>query len=196
MTIFIVLAIASYLLGSIPFGYIIPKLHGVDIRTIGSKATSTTNVSRALGWRWALLSGLLDVVKGFVPAYLAVSLLSNEWQIITVCLLPVVGHVFPVWLKFKGGKGAAPYFGATLVLVGLKFFLLSFLIWILAVLITKIMSLSNIIYPWALAALIYFYFPFYYFIYAVIGAVLITIALRENIVRLIKGVEPKMPFKW
>jgi len=196
MEVFILLAVFAYLLGSIPFGYIIPKLHGVDIRTIGSKATSTTNVSRALGWRWALLSGLLDVVKGFIPAYLAVLYLSNEWQIIAVCLLPVIGHVFPVWLKFKGGRGATPYFGATLVLVGLKFFLLSFIIWILAVIFTRIMSLSNIIYPWILAVLIYFFFPFHYFIYGILGALLITIALRENIKRLIQGVEPKVSFKW
>lgn len=195
MTNFIWLSIFAYLLGSIPFGYIIPKLKGIDIRTIGSKATSTTNVSRALGWRWALLSGALDVIKGVVPALLALKYLTNEWQIIIVCLLPVVGHVFPIWLKFKGGKGAAPFFGATLVLIGPKF-ILFFLIWILILVVIKIMSLTNILFPWILAIILFFYAPFTYFIYSVLGAILITLALRENIKRLIQGVEPKVAFKW
>jgi glycerol-3-phosphate acyltransferase PlsY len=192
---FIILAIVAYLFGSIPFGYIIPKMKGIDIRTIGSKATSTTNVSRALGWRWAVLSGALDVIKGVIPALLAISYLTNEWQIIIVCLMPVVGHVFPVWLKFKGGKGAAPFFGATIVLIG-PIFLLYFLIWILVLVILRIMSLTNILFPWILAILLLLFFPFSYFVYGILGAALITIALRENIKRLIKGVEPKVAFKW
>lgn len=195
MTNFLLLSILAYLLGSIPFGYIIPKLKGIDIRTIGSKATSTTNVSRALGWRWAILSGALDVIKGVIPAYLAVKYLNNDWQIITVCLLPVLGHVFPIWLKFKGGKGAAPFFGATLVLIGPKF-VLFFLIWILILIIFRIMSLTNILFPWVLAIILFFYFPYVYFVYGVLGAALITLALRENIKRLIKGVEPKVAFRW
>jgi glycerol-3-phosphate acyltransferase PlsY len=195
MTNFILLAILAYLLGSIPFGYIIPKLKGIDIRTIGSKATSTTNVSRALGWRWAILSGALDVIKGVIPAYLALKYLNNDWQIITVCLLPVLGHVFPIWLKFKGGKGAAPFFGATLVLIGPKF-VLFFLIWILILILVRIMSLTNILFPWILAIILFFYFPYTYFVYGILGAILITIALRENIKRLVKGVEPKVAFRW
>ncbi len=193
---FIILSIIAYLIGSIPFGFLIPKMHGVDIRTIGSKATSTTNVSRALGWRWALLSGVLDVVKGFIPAYLAVIFLSNIWMIVFVCLMPTVGHIFPVWLKFKGGKGASTYFGATIALITIKWFIIFFLIWLLLVFITRIMSLSNVIFPWFMAVMLYIYFPFPYFIYGVLSAMLITFALRGNISRLLNGTEPKVSFKW
>jgi glycerol-3-phosphate acyltransferase PlsY len=193
---FIILSIIAYLFGSIPFGFLIPKVNGVDIRTIGSKATSTTNVSRALGWRWALLTGVLDVVKGFIPAYLAVIFLSNIWMIIFVCLLPTVGHVFPIWLKFKGGKGASTYFGATLALITFKWFILFFLIWLLLVFATRIMSLSNLIFPWFMAVMLGIFFPFPYFIYGVLSAMLITFALRGNISRLLKGTEPKVSFKW
>jgi acyl phosphate:glycerol-3-phosphate acyltransferase len=194
---FILLALFAYLLGSIPFGFIIPKMKGVDIRTIGSKATSTTNVSRALGWRWAILSGALDVIKGIIPAYLALSYLTNEWEIILVCLLPAVGHVFPVWLNFKGGKGAAPFFGATAMLIGIKIFLTFFIIWILILLVIRIMSLTNIVFPWILSALFYaLHYPAPYFVYAILAGLVIAVAMRENIKRLIDGTEPRVVFKW
>jgi glycerol-3-phosphate acyltransferase PlsY len=196
MYTFILLAILAYLLGSVPFGYLIPKLKGIDIRTIGSKATSTTNVSRALGWRWAALSGVLDFLKGVLPTYLAITYLTNPWQIIFVALLPVVGHVFPVWLKFKGGKGAAPYFGACTVLVGVKVFIVFFIVWLLLVAIIRIMSLANLVFPIIFAAYLFLYAPTPYFIYGFISIFLIAFALRENIKRLIAGTEPKIPLKW
>jgi glycerol-3-phosphate acyltransferase PlsY len=174
----------------------IAKIRGVDVRTIGSKSTSTTNVSRALGWRWGVVSAILEFSKGVIPALLALYYLTNEWQIIIVCLLPVLGHIFPIWLKFKGGKGAAPFFGAVAVLIGLKFFLIFLIIWLLIVFITRIMSLTNIIFPWILSALLLIFFPFSYFVYGVLGSILIMFALRENIKRLRQGVEPKVSFKW
>jgi glycerol-3-phosphate acyltransferase PlsY len=192
----VLLSIFAYLLGSIPFGFIIPKIKGIDIRTIGSKATSATNVSRALGWRWGLLSGGLDIFKGAIPSYLALNYLTNGWQIIGVSLLPVFGHIFPVWLKFKGGRGAATFFGATAVLIGPKFFSLFFLIWILILALSKIMSLANLLFPWILSILLFIFFPFPYFIYGILAASLITFALRENIKRLRQGVEPRVSFRW
>jgi len=196
MTTFILLSVFAYLLGSVSFGFLIARIRGVDIRTIGSKSTSTTNVSRALGWRWGIVSAVLEFSKGVIPALLALNLLTNEWQIIAVCLLPVLGHVFPVFLKFKGGKGAAPYFGAVAVLIGPIYSLVFAPIWFLILFLTKIMSLTNIIFPWILSVLLLIFFPFSYFIYGIIGAFLITIALRENIKRLMKGTEPKVSFKW
>lgn len=193
---FILLSIFAYLWGSISFGFIIAKIRGVDVRTIGSKSTSTTNVSRALGWRWGVVSAVLEFSKGVIPALLALYYLTNDWQIIIVCLLPVLGHVFPVWLKFKGGKGAAPFFGAVAVLIGLKFFLIFFVLWLLILFITRIMSLTNIIFPWILSVLLLIFFPLSYFIYGVLGSILIMFALRENIKRLSQGVEPKVSFKW
>jgi glycerol-3-phosphate acyltransferase PlsY len=196
MYTFILLLIFAYLLGSIPFGFLIPKLKGIDIRTIGSKATSTTNVSRALGWRWAALSGVLDFLKGVLPTYLAITYLTNEWQIILVALMPVLGHIFPIWLKFKGGKGAAPYFGACAVLVGLKIFIIFFIIWLLLVAIIRIMSLANLVFPIIFAVYLFLHAPYAYFVYGFISIFVIAFALRENIKRLMQGVEPKIPLKW
>lgn len=196
MANFILLSIFAYLLGSIPFGFIIPKIKGIDIRTIGSKATGATNVSRALGWKWGLLSGVLDILKGVIPAWLALSYLINEWQIIAAALLPVAGHIFPIWLKFKGGRGAGTFAGATLVLIGFKFFFLSFLIWILILAVSRIMSLTNFLSSWLLSVLLFIFFPFPYFIYGILGACLITFALRGNIKRLRQGAEPKISFRW
>lgn len=196
MISFFLLSLFAYLLGSIPFGFLIGRVKGIDIRTIGSKSTTSTNVSRALGWRWGVVSATLDVFKAVIPALLAKTYLPNEWHIIVVSLLPAIGHVFPIWLKFRGGKGAACFFGATVVLTGLKFFLAAFSLWILILFLVRIMSLTNILFSWVLAVLLYFYFPFPYFIYGVLGAVIITFAMRENIKRLIEGVEPKVSFKW
>jgi len=193
---FIVLLILGYFLGSIPFGFIIPKLKGIDIREIGSKATSATNVARALGWKWGIFSAVLDILKGAIPAYLSLNYLTNEWQIISVALIPAFGHIFPVWLKFKGGRGAGTFAGAAAVLIGPKFFFIFFIIWVLILLATKIMSLTNLLFFWISSVLFLIFFPFHYFIYGILGASLITFALRENIKRLRQGVEPKIPFKF
>jgi glycerol-3-phosphate acyltransferase PlsY len=193
---FIFLFIFAYFLGSIPFGFIIGKMKGTDIRTIGSKSTTSTNVSRALGWKWGVVSAALDLLKAIIPVFLAKIFLINEWQIIIIALMPMLGHIFPIWLKFRGGKGAACFYGATLVLIGPKFFLLSFLIWIFILFSFRIMSLTNILFTWILSILLYCYFPFSYFIFGVAGAIIIAFAMRENIKRLKRGVEPKVSFKW
>ena len=192
----ILLAILAYLLGSIPSGFIIAKAHGIDIRTIGSKSTTSTNVSRALGWKWGIVSAFFDVLKGVIAVFLAKKYLEPGYDLVLVSLLPVIGHIFPIYLKFKGGKGAATFFGSTAVLIGPKFFLSCFLIWIIALIIFKKTSVTNLLFVWILAGLLYFKFPFYYFIYGLLGAIIITFALRENIERLRQGKEPKTKLRW
>lgn len=192
---FFLLLIFSYLFGSVPFGFIIPKAKGIDIRKIGSKGTTATNVSRALGWKWGALSGALDVLKSVIPTYLATNYLENGWQVISVALMPTVGHIFPVWLDFKGGRGASTFFGAAAVLVGLKFFLASFLIWILILYFSRVMSLTNLLFAWIFSFLLLI-FNFSYFAFGFFGACLLTLALRKNIKRLKAGKEPKVSFKW
>ncbi len=192
----ILLAILAYLLGSIPSGFIIAKAHGIDIRTIGSKSTTSTNVSRVLGWKWGIVSAFFDVLKGIIAVFLAKKYLEPGYDLILVSLLPVIGHIFPIYLKFKGGKGAATFFGSTAVLIGPKFFLSCFLIWIIALMIFKKTSITNLLFVWILAGLLYVKFAFYYFIYGLLGAIIITFALRENIQRLRQGKEPKTKFKW
>ena len=193
---FIALAIGAYLLGSIPFGFLVGQWKGVDVLQIGSKSASSTNVSRALGWKWGSVSALLDFSKGFLPAYLATVLLSSHWQIVIVALLPMVGQVFPVFLRFNGGKGASTFYGATLALVGPWYFVCFFPILVLIFLVTRKTSLANLIFPWILAVLTYVFFPSYYAIFAVLGASFLTFALRGNIRRLIEGIEPDTPLKW
>lgn len=192
---FFLFLIFSYLLGSIPFGFIIPKAKGIDIRKIGSKGTTATNVARALGWKWGVLSGALDVLKSVIPTYFSINYLENEWQIIPVALMPTVGHIFPVWLNFKGGRGASTFFGAAVMIVGLRFFLASFLIWILILYFSRVMSLTNLLFGWIFSFLLLLFYPCY-FLFGFLGACLLTFALRENIKRLKEGKEPKVSFKW
>lgn len=192
----VLLATFAYLLGSIPFGFLIGKIKKVDIREIGSKSTTSTNVSRALGWRWGVISAFLDISKAVIPTLLAKNYLTDIWQVIFVALLPTTGHIFPIWLNFRGGKGAACFYGATLVLTGAKFFLSAFLLWIIILFLFRIMSLTNILFAWILSVLLYLFFHLPYFIYGILGTIIITFAMRENINRLKKRVEPKISFRW
>jgi len=124
--IFAVAIIGAYLLGSIPFGFIIAKLHGKDLRSIGSGNIGATNVSRTLGRRWAYLCFLLDVLKGLVPMlailFLTAPLSAQSyvgrvvllWLWLAVGCAAILGHIFPIYLKFKGGKGVATSFGVAL----------------------------------------------------------------------------------
>src|SRR4030042_1853772 len=125
------LIILGYLLGSFPTGFLLCKVKGIDIQKIGSGATGGTNVSRALGWGWGAFVGIMDVLKGLVPVYLAINFLSSDWQIAIVAVFPVLGHIFPVWLKFKGGKGVATTIGVLFFLIGIKGLLTLILVWFL-----------------------------------------------------------------
>jgi len=196
MMMFIALAIGAYLLGSIPFGFLVGKLKGVDVLRIGSKSASSTNVSRALGWKWGVVSALLDFSKGFLPAYLAKTLLSSHWQIVIVALLPTVGQVLPIFLRFKGGKGASTFYGATLAMIGPWYFVCFSPILVLIFLVTRKTSLANLVFAWVLAILMYIFFPLYYAIFALLGASFLVFALRDNIKRLRKGAEPDTPLTW
>jgi glycerol-3-phosphate acyltransferase PlsY len=115
------LVIAAYLAGAVPFGFLIGRLHGVDIRQVGSRNIGATNVSRALGRKWGLLCLALDLLKGLVPTAVAGTLLTDGGPTLAGLLLwlavgvaAVVGHVFPVYLRFRGGKGVATTVGVAL----------------------------------------------------------------------------------
>jgi glycerol-3-phosphate acyltransferase PlsY len=113
--------LGSYLLGAVPFGLLIGRMHGVDIRTQGSRNIGATNVGRVIGRKWGYICLLLDVLKGFGPA-LAVSLWlgggladpADQGIVLLVALAAVLGHVFPVYLGFRGGKGVATTVGVAL----------------------------------------------------------------------------------
>ncbi len=201
---FLILSVFAYLVGSIPFGFIIGKINKVDVLQIGSKSASSTNVSRALGWRWATVSALLDFSKGLLPAYLARVNLSNQWLVVVVAILPMVGQVFPIFLHFRGGKGASAYYGAISGLIGLHYFLIFFPALPIILLVIRRMSLSNIVFAWWLTLGVFLLtlfvkppkFPLSYAIFSLLGALFMIVAMRENIDRLVKGKEPETPLKW
>ncbi len=125
MTSALVAASIAYLVGSLPFGYLVAKIFkGTDIRTQGSGNIGATNVARTLGIKWGILVFLLDAVKGFLPVLLLPRLLLGPGEFVhwhlhfeVLCgVATVLGHIFPVWLKFKGGKGVATSAGVVLVI--------------------------------------------------------------------------------
>ncbi|HUT30959.1 MAG TPA: glycerol-3-phosphate 1-O-acyltransferase PlsY [Sedimentisphaerales bacterium] len=207
---FAILIIAAYLLGSVPFGVIIAKAHGKDLRTIGSGNIGATNVARALGRKWAYFCFLLDALKGLVPTLLAVLLISSP-PTVAELLVPlaagvaaILGHIFPLYLKFEGGKGVTTSFGVAL---GLWPFytlcaLAAIVIWLVVVLIWRYVSLASIIaslaFPLALVAAI-LVVPDWQFaqlwpllIAATAIPVMVVLRHRQNIKRLLAGTEPKI----
>jgi glycerol-3-phosphate acyltransferase PlsY len=123
LILYLLFPLAGYLLGSMPFAWIIGKAHGVDIRTVGSKNVGATNLGRTLGKKFFWYAFLLDAAKGFAPVLLAALLLRTwadtgpslpMWTPLLTAIACVLGHTFPVWLKFKGGKGVATSFGVVL----------------------------------------------------------------------------------
>ena len=114
---FVTWILGAYLIGAIPFGFLIGKLRGVDVRTVGSKNIGATNVFRTVGKKWGLLAFFCDVMKGFVPTLLARHFTSISHLALCVAIACVVGHMLTPYMKFKGGKGVATAFGALLALV-------------------------------------------------------------------------------
>ena len=193
-----IVIIASYLIGSIPTGYIIVKLKtGQDIRTIGSGSTGATNVKRVLGKKWFFTVMLLDAMKGALPVVLA-----KMWagHIDGVGLFPVlasiaviIGHSKPVFLQFKGGKSVASGVG-TILALNWQIGLMIGIIWGIITYSTKYVSVGSII-ALALSPFLMHYLghaPLGYTIYCAVGAVYIIWLHRENIKRLIKGEENKV----
>lgn len=151
----------GYLFGSVPVGYLAGRIHGIDIRQHGSRNVGATNVGRVLGKKWGLSVFALDVLKGSLPVALA-GLFLHSRCVSTTCpaitgpalyglwLIPaftaVIGHICPVWLKFRGGKGVATSLGVVLAVY--PFFtwsgLIGLAVWILVVLITRYVSLGSI----------------------------------------------------
>nr|MDQ3332022.1 glycerol-3-phosphate acyltransferase [Planctomycetota bacterium] len=112
---------AAYIVGSIPVGWLIAKYgHGIDLRTAGSGNIGATNVGRTLGREWGLICLLCDLLKGVAGAFVPLAMrLPEDWNspaMVACGAAAVLGHVFPVWLKFRGGKGVATGAGVAIVL--------------------------------------------------------------------------------
>ncbi len=145
MTLILLISLFAYILGSIPFGLILSrKILNIDIRKLGSKNIGATNVIRAGNTKIGALTLLLDISKVIIPIMIAKYFDINANMIIVIGFLSLLGHVFPIWLNFRGGKGVAVYFGILLIMSPL-FSLLFIFIWITIFVTTRYSSLSSII---------------------------------------------------
>jgi glycerol-3-phosphate acyltransferase PlsY len=185
----IIVAVYSYLLGSIPFGLVLTKIFlKKDIREIGSGNIGTTNVLRTGNKSLAVTTLVLDLLKGYFS--IVISFVYFENLISYSALICFIGHIFPVWLKFKGGKGVATYLGVILAL-SYKFFLIFGITWLVLSFLFRYASLSSIISSLIVFVYSYFFinnFSLILFIFFVI----IIYTHRENIVRLKNSEESKI----
>ena len=192
----------GYFVGSIPFGLILTKICGLgDIRKIGSGNIGATNVLRTGNKKIALLTLLLDGGKGALAIYLVTIfsyyLLMDKFNKIelyqcTVAISTVLGHCFPLWLKFKGGKGVATGFGVIITL-NLYIGIVALLIWVFIAKVFKISSMSALI-SYLLLPIFMFYFEteYMYFLSSFVISLICFIQHKENIKRLINKSEPKI----
>jgi glycerol-3-phosphate acyltransferase PlsY len=196
------LVLLAYLIGSIPFSYLVARfIKGVDLRAIGSGNLGATNVSRGLGLGWGLLVLALDAAKGFLPVFLFPGLSDGTWNrdlvMIMVAAGVVIGHIFPVYLGFRGGKGAASGLGTCLAMIP-KATIIILVVFLITVLLTRFVSLGSI-----MAALS---MPFAFMgtdwsramgdgtpilCGTVLLAALVVFRHRSNIVRLVHGKEER-----
>lgn len=190
--------IGGYLLGSIPFGVVTTKLAGIDIRSIGSGNIGATNVLRTGRKDLALITFLGDTGKGAMAVGLAFALLLSVDQATRQTGMALaggaafLGHLFPVWLKFKGGKGVATFLG-TLFAAAWPMGLLAAGTWLLTAFIFRISSLSALVAAALIAPMgLLTDQPHAFVVMALFMAALIYVRHRDNIRRLLKGEEPKI----
>lgn len=190
--LFWILLGCAYILGAIPFGLLIGKIKGIDIRTVGSGNIGATNVQRTLGWLPAFFSFLLDFAKGAVPVILALAFGLDKWQAAAIGAVVVIGHCWSVFLLFKGGKGISTMF-AVVVALDWRLGLALLIVWLLIILLYRYVSLASIIG----ASIMPFGFLIVTFDLPLFGVMLLIGAIAvfrhtENIKRLLSGTENKL----
>ncbi|MEO0198325.1 MAG: glycerol-3-phosphate 1-O-acyltransferase PlsY [candidate division WOR-3 bacterium] len=183
------LLIMTYLVSGIPFGLIYVKIFKkTDVRQVGSGNIGATNVLRAAGIKIAALTALSDILKSAIPVLIAKNLFSDSRYPYLIWLTSIVGHCFSPYLKFKGGKGVATFFGGLFVL-SLSYTLWALILWLFIIVLTGHVSLGSItavLIPFVLSlvktdysnAIIYF-----------LGSSIIILRHKDNILRLLKGTE-------
>ena len=203
MLLKILLVILAYLLGSIPFGYLLVKYvftGGEDVRKVGSGSTGATNVMRRAGLKAGLLTYVFDVLKGLAAVLVTKALIGDDYIWIgAAAVAAIAGHIFPVFLNFRGGKGVATGVGVYLALAPYSV-LSTLVLWGVIVYFTRYVSLASIIGT----AAVPFWTLFYYgwlrpsphlnvlLVVAVAGCALIVAKHSENIKRLSQGTESKI----
>src|SRR3954447_12620861 len=210
--LFIVVCLLAYLIGSIPFGLLMGRMKGIDIRQHGSGNIGATNVWRVLGRKWGLPTFLLDLGKGLVAVLIA-KCLAQQWGVvvqlphdhtrtdfidpslpgIAAAMAVILGHNFPIWLKFKGGKGVATSLGVLFGLMPVAS-TLTFLVWVIVVKASRYVSLASILAALSLPLWVLMLFmvplpygmrgwPYFYF--TVVATLILILRHIANIKRLI-----------
>lgn len=186
----IIVAVYSYFLGSIPFGLVLTKIFlKKDIRNIGSGNIGTTNVLRTGKKSLAIATLVLDLLKGYFSVIITLTYFENLTSY--SALICLIGHIFPIWLKFKGGKGVAAYLGVILAL-SYKFFLVFGVSWLILSFLFRFASLSSIVSSLIIFIYAYFFNDNNYSLILFIFLVIIIYTHRENIVRLKNSKENKI----
>ena len=196
--------IEAYLFGSIPSGYLAGRFSGVDVRQHGSGNIGATNVLRVLGKPWGFAVFFADALKGFVAVRLAMLLASRspatadyiEFYAIVAAAACVAGHSFPVWLRFKGGKGVATSAGSLAGVTPISAFTI-FLVWLVVFKVTRYVSLASIVAATALPVIVGILVAMkqtqgtVLFYFSILMTALVVWRHRSNISRLMNGTEPR-----
>ena len=194
----VIAIILAYILGSIPFGYLVSRIRfGRDVRSSGSGATGATNVARQFGVGWAILVMILDIAKGIVAVLLAnLFLLDVDWLVGVVGIVAILGHVYPVWIGFRGGKGVNTALGVATVIspIGIVFGLIAFGA---AFAISKFVSVGSIAATITYAIAVLAFGEKFgatgtgQFIFAIALPLIVIWTHRDNLKRLLQGKELK-----
>jgi len=189
----IVVVVLAYLIGSIPFGYLIVRGRiGADIRQTGSGGTGATNVSRRAGKAAGVVTLVLDALKGAAAVFVASRLTQNDWIVAAAAIAVIVGHIFPVWLGFRGGKGVATGAGVFLVLAPIAV-LCAGVVFLAIVFATRYVSLGSMVGAATIPLFVWLQSDSRPLLIAAgLGALLIVFAHRGNIGRLAHGTEARI----
>ena len=186
----IIVTVYSYFLGSIPFGFILTKIFlKQDIRETGSGNIGATNVLRTGNKFLAILTLVLDFLKGYMTIIITLKYFND--LILLSALICLLGHIFSIWLKFKGGKRVATYLGILLAL-SVNYFLIFIIVWFSILLIFKYSSLSSILSTFGILIYEYFFLENNILSFLFISFIIILYAHRSNILKLISKTETKV----
>lgn len=197
------LIVLAYLIGSIPTAVWVSKyFFGIDIRDYGSGNAGATNCYRVLGSKWGTFVMVIDMLKGILAAALYLLIpyyLSDEWDrtnfMVGLGLAAVLGHIFPIWADFKGGKGVATLFGMVVAIQPVVA-LCCVAVFLVVLFLTRFVSLSSILASISFAVFILFIFnekETLYRVFAVAVALMVVLTHQKNINRILNGTESKVP---
>jgi glycerol-3-phosphate acyltransferase PlsY len=191
MLVIILLIFIAYVIGSVPTGYLLGKLRGIDVRTIGSGNVGATNVARAVGKSQGIIALIADAAKGYLPVLAALQSGQDSPTIALTAIAAFLGHLYPLFLNFQGGKGVATGFGALLALAPMATLVLV-VVFVITVVATRIVSVGSLATAVATPLSLWLFHqpPVIVAMGCFLGAMVIM-RHRANIQRLLAGTEPR-----